>query len=303
VDLRQLRYFAAVVDAGSFTEAAAVLHIAQSALSRHVRELEDDVGGQLLDRHARGVTPTETGQVLLRTARFILAQIEDTKAELQALHGEVRGAVRFGVPSSLSQVLYVPLVNYFLDRYPHVLLTLSEATSHGVLVQLREGTLDLGVVTQPPPDRHMQYEPLMEENLVLMGPVGDPLMRRRSLDPDVLQRVPIIIAAGVLRILGSQATGFKPRVLVDSTIPIKSLVLAGRGYAVAPASSNLVDTHEGRIVSVPIKGLHLQRVIATHRGRPVSRATQAMIAYLRQEASAILKTKPRNASPAPSGKA
>jgi LysR family nitrogen assimilation transcriptional regulator len=289
MDLRQLKYFVAIADAGSFTGAAAVLHIAQSALSRHMGLLEASLGGALFERNARGISLTDGGTALLKSARFILAQIEDSRAEVMALNGEVRGTVRLAMPSSLSQLFYVPLVNHFLDLYPGVALQLSEGTTQNVLGRLRDGTIDVGVVTQPPPDSHLEFSFFAKEPLVLMGPAGDPLLRRKSLAPQALRSLPLMMATGVLALLGTLARELTPVVLVDSTLPIKSLILAGRGYAVVPASSSRVDVHLGKIASVPLRGLHMTRMLATHRGRPVSRASREVIAYLHAEAPALTK--------------
>jgi LysR family nitrogen assimilation transcriptional regulator len=105
MNLRQLRYFVAIADAGSFTSAALVLHVAQSALSRHMKLLEDTLGGELFERGTRGVVLTESGQALLTEARMVLARVEDIRTDISAMHGEVRGTVKLAMPSSLSHLL------------------------------------------------------------------------------------------------------------------------------------------------------------------------------------------------------
>lgn len=289
MDLRQLKYFVAIADAGSFTAAALTLHIAQSALSRHMGLLEESLGGALFERNARGVSLTDGGMALAKSARFILAQIEDSRAEVMALNGEVRGTVRLAMPSSLSQLLCVPLVTHFLDGYPGVALQLSEGTTQNVLGRLRDGTIDVGVVTQPPPDNHLDFSFLARERLVLIGPADDPLLRRKWLAPNALRSLPLMMATGILSLLGEFARELTPVVLVDSTFPIKSLILAGRGYAVVPESSSRVDVHLGKIGSVSLRGLHMTRMLATHRGRPIGRASREVIQYLLTEGSALIK--------------
>ncbi len=289
MDLRQLKYFVAIADAGSFTAAALTLHIAQSALSRHMRLLEESLGGELFERNARGISLTDGGTALLKSARFILAQIEDSRAEVMALNGEVRGVVRLAMPSSLSQLFYVPLVNRFLDHCPGVSLQLSEGTTQNVLGRLRDGTIDVGIVTQPPEDKHLAYEFFAREPLVLMGKAGDPLMAKKALAPAILRSLPLLMASGILQLLGQWTKELTPVVLVDSTLPIKSLILAGRGYAVVPASSSWVDVHLGKIAAVPLNGLHMTRMFATHRGRPVSRATREVMHYLHGEVPRLMK--------------
>src|SRR6266404_280879 len=100
LDLRQLRYFVAVAERGGFAAAASTLNIAQSALSRHVKELERELGGALLERGARGVTVTESGKVLLARGRWLLGVVDDVKAEVKTENREPSGIVRVGAPSS-----------------------------------------------------------------------------------------------------------------------------------------------------------------------------------------------------------
>src|SRR5258708_11400009 len=96
MDVGQLRYFVAVAERGGFGAAASTLNIAQSALSRHVRELEHELGGALLERGARGVSVTESGKVLLARGRWLLGAIDDIKAEGRTENREPRRTGRVG---------------------------------------------------------------------------------------------------------------------------------------------------------------------------------------------------------------
>src|SRR5260370_18599560 len=102
MDLRQLRYFVAVAERGGFGAAASALNVAQSALSRHVKELEHELGGALLERGARGVSVTESGMVLLARGRWLLRPIDDIKSQVRPENREPTGTVRIGAPSRLS---------------------------------------------------------------------------------------------------------------------------------------------------------------------------------------------------------
>ena len=102
MDLRQLRYFVAVAERGGFGAAASALNVAQSALSRHIQQLEHELGGALLERGARGVSVTESGKVLLARGRWLLTTVDDIKAEVRTENREPSGTVRLGAPSSLA---------------------------------------------------------------------------------------------------------------------------------------------------------------------------------------------------------
>ncbi len=104
MDLRQIRYFVAVAERGGFAAAASTLNVAQSALSRHVKELEAELGGALLERGARGVSVTESAKVLLARGRWLLGTIDDIKAEVRTENREPSGTVQIGAPPSLGDI-------------------------------------------------------------------------------------------------------------------------------------------------------------------------------------------------------
>src|SRR3978361_1128296 len=178
MDLRQLRYFIAVAERGGFAAAASTLNIAQSALSRHVKELERELGGALLERGARGVTVTESGKVLLARGRWLFGAIDDIKAEVRTENREPSGTVRLGAPSRLADILYAPLAQLFVKRFPRVRLELSEGLTEGMCDRLLRGELDLAIVTAPQPNDHLDYESLVIEQVFLIGPPRDPMLKR-----------------------------------------------------------------------------------------------------------------------------
>ena len=188
MDLRQLRYFVAVAERGGFAAAASTLNIAQSALSRHVKELERELGGALLERGARGVTVTESGKVLLARGRWLFGTIDDIKAEVRTENREPSGTVRLGAPSSLAEILYAPLAQLFVKRFPRVRLELSEGLTEGMCDRLLRGELDLAVVTTPQPNDHLDYETLVVEQVFLIGPPRDPLLKRGKLTRKEFER-------------------------------------------------------------------------------------------------------------------
>jgi LysR family nitrogen assimilation transcriptional regulator len=145
LDLRQLRYFIAIAEAGSFSAASARLRIAQPALSQHVKAMEAEFGMALLQRNPRGIALTEAGARLLTRATTI-------EAAFQSLHDHVRGAavpsgeVRFGMPGTINEQLGVALIEAGRKLYPGIRIRISEAMSGFVLGWLREGNVDLAVL-------------------------------------------------------------------------------------------------------------------------------------------------------------
>ncbi len=125
MDLRQLRYFVAIIQCGSITRASMQLNVAQPALSLHIRNMEADLGVPLLFRTSQGVQPTEAGQILMRNAQLILAQFEQAQADIKGSMDEPAGVVRMGLPSSICHILGVPLILSARRQYPNSTVTKS----------------------------------------------------------------------------------------------------------------------------------------------------------------------------------
>lgn len=289
MDMRQLRYFVAIAERGSFGRAAAALYVAQSALSRHMAVLEEELGGALFERSKRGATLSESGVLLLDRARYLLAEIDKTRDEVMAHNRELRGSVRLGGPSSLTQLLYAPLVDCFLERFPNVQLHLSEGLTSDLIDRLMDGSLDIAIVTDPRPSEHLLFQPVVREPMVLIGRADDPLLKRPSLSIKYLLKLPLItpVSANWLPNLaarfGEEFGRVRPVVRVDSTTPMKLLAAAGKGYGVVPSSALQGDVAAGHLAACELRGFNVSREIATSRGRPAARAVKEMIAVLHEQ--------------------
>ncbi|HEY0181638.1 MAG TPA: LysR family transcriptional regulator [Rhodopila sp.] len=296
MDLRQLRYFVAIAETGSFSAAAAVLHIAQSALSRQVQALEETCRGPLMERSARGVVLTEAGALLLIRARFLLAQAASTISEISELNSEPSGLVRVAAPPSFGDILFPVLAAAVERRLPGVKLELSEALTDAALAALRQGDLDVAVISTSEPDPRIDTLPLCAEPMILVGPVGDPRLTVATVPLGLLLDLPLILPVGsgwlnvVRRRLGARAglVQERSRVRVQSPGPMKTMIRAGLGYAVLPASAVQQDLTAGSLSGARVRDFSVSRVLATPRDRPVSRAAQAVADTIRSETAAIV---------------
>jgi LysR family transcriptional regulator, nitrogen assimilation regulatory protein len=302
LDLRQLRTFVAVAETGSFSAAAAALRIAQSALSRQVQALEATCRGRLMERGARGVVLTEAGALLLTRARFLLAEAASTISEISELNNEPSGLVRVAAPPSFGDILFPLLAARVVNRLAGVQLELMEALNDAALAGLRQGGLELAVVSAPDPDPRIDYQPLCTEPMILAGPPGDPRLAVASVPLQMLLDLPLILPVGsgwlgvVRRRLGSRVTAGRTgeaelgaRVRVQSPGPMKAMLRAGLGYAVLPASAVQPDLAAGTLSGAAIADFSLLRVLAMPRDRPVGRAAQAVADVIRTETAAIVR--------------
>ena len=286
MNLRQLSYFVTIAESGSFSAAADALHVAQSALSRHIKELEEELGGALLDRGSRGVTLSDSGKVLFERAKFILSQFEEAGSEVRAHNKELTGTVRLMAPSSIGQVLFEPLVDRFLGQFPKVRLELSEGLWNEAANRLRTGAVDLAIMGSATSD-YIDLEPLAREQMVLVGTAGDPLLAKVSIGVGALTGLPLLMPQSTLetirRFAPSVAPSLEVNIFVESAPAIRALVASGRGYAVVPASVLLGKLESRTLAGVPIRGLEILRQIGTLRGRPKSRAMQELATAIREE--------------------
>jgi DNA-binding transcriptional LysR family regulator len=185
MELRHLRYFTAVAETLSFTQAAAECGIAQSALSQQVARLEKDVGAALFSRSSRQVRLTEAGAVLLPWARRLLADAEQARQELEALGGLRRGRLRVGLIQTVASAVDVAAVlGKYRSRYPGIELSVAYDTSETLLAAVRDGGLDLALVGLGP-ERvpvGLEHRLLVEEPLVAVVPAGHRLAGRERID-------------------------------------------------------------------------------------------------------------------------
>ncbi|HEY4279245.1 MAG TPA: LysR family transcriptional regulator [Conexibacter sp.] len=244
MELRQLRYFAAVARHGHFTRAADELHVTQSALSQQVRRLEEELGVALLVRAQTGVTLTAAGDDLLARADAILAEAARARADMDAHAGLLRGAVR--VAADAAGALALPgALAAFHRAHPGIRIGLRQAAAGEVAQLVRTGAVDLGVASLPNSavPEGVRGQRLAQEPLHAIAAPGDPLaaggevavweLRER---PFVLGEPGTALRAAVLA--ACEAAGFGPVPLFEVGDPaaVRRLVHEGLGVSLVPSS-------------------------------------------------------------------
>jgi len=295
VDLRQLRYFRAVADCGGFSAAAAVLRIAQSALSRHVALLEAECGGALFERGVHGVALTPSGRVLLQRASFLLQQVEEARSEVQAENANPRGTIRLGSTPSVGELLYQPLTSRFLLRFPRVRLQLIEAITPDPLTSLMNGELDLAIVGRPASTDGILFTPLFHEQFCVFGPAGARELPSGEVHPEVLLGLPLVVPSGMpwlprlQTMLGERVHKLWPRVEVVSMNCMKQMVRGGIGFGVVPTWTIRREIAAGEFKAATLRGLRGHRGLAMPTSRPVSRITQSLAKAVQEEVDVMVK--------------
>lgn len=280
MDLRQLRYFIAIVEQGSFSKAAETLNVAQPALSLHVRNMEAELGSALLFRSPQGVVATEAGEILIRHARIVIDQLSIARHEIKGQEAEPSGEVRLGLPGTISQILSVPLILEVRKRFPKIKLCIAEAMSGFVTEWIREGRIDLAVLYMPVSDNALNSSEVISEELWLLGPMKPPAGVKPPASGAVayakVTQLPLILPSadhGLRMLLEREASArglsLDPVIEVDSYANIKGLVEEGIGYSVLPYNSIARDVQSERLLAWPITQPEIKRSV--HLAHPVDR--------------------------------
>ncbi|PXW28323.1 LysR family transcriptional regulator [Paraburkholderia caballeronis] len=282
MDLRSLRIFVEVVRQGGFTDAAKVVFSTQSTVSKVVKQLEEELGCQLLDRSGKHIVPTPAGRLVHEHALEVLRIREALTGALDELHGVKRGIVRLGVPRVGSDLLFAPICARFRSQYPGIDVKITEDGSVRLREALQAGELDLAGLLLPVPDE-LEYVEMSCEPVVAILPREHPLARAEQLGLEDFRHLPVILFDSGFALHTMLVTGFKERDLAPKVITQSSqisfmiaLAAAGLGATFMPRSV-AVARMRPEIVIVPLDHPTLQwrMAIAWRRIGFLSTAAQA----------------------------
>lgn len=260
MELRQFKYYLAIVDSGSLSRAAQHLYVAQSALSRQIAELEIELGVKLLVRSRLGVVMTEAGKVFYEYAQGITKQIGDAQAAVQHASTSVGGSVVVALPQSTTTMLALPLLRAAAARHPNIAFLLNEELTGNMTDQLLRGRVDIVLFTDAMPSEDVAFTPLIEEDFVLLRSAHDPLAPPAG-EVSVEQAVarPLVMSG---RAHGHLMRDIIDRVLegaghplrrivaeVNSVQIVKSAVEAGLGPTIMPLGLAQREVDDGRLVA------------------------------------------------------
>ncbi len=231
MELRHLRYFIALAGSLNFTRAAERLHITQSTLSHQIRQLEDELGTSLFDRSGRRVTLTEAGDEFLHHAASALREIDAGLGALRKDPQAVRGQLRIGATHTFNLSFIPDCIANFQKRHPQVRVLVEELAADVIASHLQQGTLDLGIAYRPAQPGPLQFEPLYNEEMVLVVAQGHPLARRKRVRMVELHRLRMALlpASFATRQMLDEcflSCGAEPQVVaeINTLAPMMSLV-------------------------------------------------------------------------------
>ena len=281
MQFRQLRYFVKIVDAGSFSRAAALIHIAQPALSQQIAELEGRLGVGLLQRSARGVRPTAAGEILYREASAILKQLDQLADIVRSSNGVAQGTVSLGLASLLGPAMVGGFVEACRSSLGKVNLKLAVSDSAALREKLGSQSLDLALAFEDDLDSAFARQPLYRQRLYLFYPQAMAIGSSVSLEE--LAKLPLILpsppnlARESLDRTFSRA-GLRPNLIaeVDDFTSILSTLRTGIGTTVFP-KGDLAELGDGicgpALIEPP---LHMTVSILSSSDASLSQAAEAV---------------------------
>jgi DNA-binding transcriptional LysR family regulator len=258
MELRQLRYLDAVARRLSFTQAARDLYVAQSALSQQVGRLERELGVELLRRTTRRVEVTEAGELVLARARRALAEVDGVRADLDALRGLVRGALRIGGVLPVGPVHPAALIADFSRAHPGLAITVREDVAFRLLGQLRDGSLDLVMALVDPDSLNgLEGVRLLDEELVFVAPLDHPLARAKRVRVERLADE-ALIAYGAGSALREALLALVPggRVVAEANELETVQEFTARGLGVTLMPRSVVESQGDRLAIRPLSPRH-----------------------------------------------
>jgi DNA-binding transcriptional LysR family regulator len=310
VELRHLDTVLAIAEQGSFTAAADALATVQSNVSEQVRQLEAELGAQLLTRGRRGAVPTECGERVLERARRIRRELEAMRADLSMLQGLEAGDASFGIVGTASRWIVPRLVAELRTHAPGIRLRVNEGASERLVAEVLGGELAQAIVTEPMQDRRLFTERLLEEELVgvvpvdapipdgpvlldalatfglVLPPLGNPL--RTEIEHAAAERgltLPVTVEVEGIRLIADLvAAGAGASVLPETAVPPELSVRTVQLADVPPRRLALVSARDSalsladRAVRDCVRGLVAARPV---RIRPVLDAAPALVTAAR----------------------
>jgi len=286
MEMHQIRYFLSVSETLNFRQAASNCHVSQPALTRAIKKLEAELGGELLRRERLRTHLTELGHSMLPLLRQSYESASAAKAEAERHRRADIAPLSLGLSSSISIEVLLPALDELSGVLPGLELHLDRGDASTVLTALENGTIELGVaaVTGDPWERIDRY-PLFSEDFVIITPTDHPFAEQRAVTVESLRGFHILGRRycehhqSLERALKKRSVSFSSPHRPASESDLMALVGRGLGLGIVPRSTNVACN----LAAVPLKNLGLSRVVALHSvaGRQHSAAAARLLGLLR----------------------
>lgn len=293
---RQLKVFESVARHLNYTRAAQELHLTQPAVSMQVNQLEESLGVALFEQLGKRIHLTEAGQEVLTYARSVTQQLEELEGVLNRIKGLSGGRLRISVATTANY--FIPtLLGTFSRRFPDVTVTLDVTNRETLLRQLRENTVDLVIMGQPPREADVEAEPFMDNPLVVVAPPDHPLAGKKKIPLARLQEETFLVREpgsgtriAMERFFSERGMMLKTGMEVGSNEAIKQSVQAGLGLGLLSRATIEQELELKRLVVLDVKDLPIMRhwFVVHRKGKRLSAAAEAFKHFMLRSAASLV---------------
>jgi DNA-binding transcriptional LysR family regulator len=290
----RLKSYCLVVETKSFSRAAQAKHMTQSAMSRLIKGLEDELGVKLLLREGKTVTPTPEGRIFYDHAKKLLEGYVRLEQDISSAAGTARGSLRLGSSRTPAFHLLTQALYDFSTRHPELRIDLTVAKTEGILRALSEGRIDIGIVESRGLEDKFFAETLAEDEIVLIAPENHSLSVKKTITLQDLVTQPFILPGGgsgtralvddFFEVQGIDARRLNVRMTVGSPEFVVQMVRAGLGVAFASKWSVFSAVKEGTVKLLRLPGKKILRkfYIVTMDREPASAAARTFKEFIKQ---------------------
>jgi DNA-binding transcriptional LysR family regulator len=266
VDLRQLEILQAIAETGSFTACGRKLNVSQSAISRQILLLEEELGEPLFLRVGRQVRMTPAAESLVQLGKRVFLDVRDTVGAITDRTRELRGTLRLSGGMTVCLYVFPPLLKHLRRVHPHLDVRLTVAMAGRSVQEIRGGRVDAGLLTLPVEDADMITVPVLREELLLITTPTHPMARRRRATPRELAGLPFILfelGSATRKVIDNffASENIEPTVVMDTENVeiIKAMVKTGLGVGIVPYQAVAREVKAGQLFCTRIEGHELVR--------------------------------------------
>lgn len=297
MDLHQIEIFCSLVKFRSFSKAAETLFLTQPTVSSHIKNLEEDLGVQLIDRIGKRIVPTEAGEVLYRYGQKLLSLRDHARQEIESITGTLGGILKIGGSTIPGAYILPSFVGAFKKKYPIASIQLMIDDSAKVTEAVLNGELQIGVVGARTADSQLETHAFLKDELVVAVPPDHAWARKKTIPVEALTYEPFLLrekGSGTRRIMEERLakSGFSPAQLksvavMGSSDAVRQSVKAGLGVSILSIRALKDDLKTGRLSAVRIKGVPMERnfSIILLKGKSRSPLCKAFLEFLLKEKS------------------
>jgi DNA-binding transcriptional LysR family regulator len=266
VDLRQLEILQAIAETGSFTASGRKLNVSQSAISRQILLLEEELGEPLFLRVGRQVRMTPAAESLVQLGQRVFQDVRDTVGAITDRTRQLRGTLRLSGGMTVCMYVFPFLLKHLRRVHPHLDVRVTVATAGRSVQEIRGGRVDAGLLTLPVDESDLVTVPVLSEELLLVTMPTHPLAKKRRIAPRDLAEEPFIhfeVGSATRRVIDHffATENIEPTIVMDTENVeiIKAMVKTGMGIGIVPYQSVAREVRAGQFFCARIEGHQLIR--------------------------------------------